>query len=173
MATDALTAIDWDHPGYRRECWYPSCPSFYNAGKVMAGLESAEGWLICRALGLVVGCPEHNGPWRDGTHNPTVRTHDCSCGWRMDAPPSTLGAFESAYLAHLAPVLAVEQFNRTTPVGTAVTYWPGFREGDGRPSCTRTPAWLVSGVPCVSVEGYPGGIALTHVEVTEQSHGMG
>lgn len=74
---------------------------------------------------------------------------------------------------------AVDRFNRDHPVGTPVTYWPGARritpwrpdarsrEIPGRESRTRTPAWLVCGKPCVSVEGYPGGIALTHVEVRE------
>lgn len=55
------------------------------------------------------------------------------------------------------------------PIGTPVTYWPGVRQGAGRESRTRTPVWLVSGKPCVSVEGYPGGIALTHIKVTERS----
>jgi hypothetical protein len=64
---------------------------------------------------------------------------------------------------------AVQRFNQDHPIGTPVTYWPGVREGDGRASRTRTPAWLVSGTPCVSVEGYPGGIALTHIEVREMA----
>ena len=59
----------------------------------------------------------------------------------------------------------VERFNERYPVSTPVRYWPGIREGEGRVSVTRTPAWLVGGhTPCVSVEGYPGGIALTHIE---------
>ncbi len=81
---------------------------------------------------------------------------------------------------------AVERFNQAHPVGTPVTYWPGARtvtpwppgapkrEFPGRESRTRTPAWLMSEVtPAVSVEGYPGGIALTHVEARkagEQGH---
>ena len=59
----------------------------------------------------------------------------------------------------------VERFNERHPVGTQVRYWPAMRSGEGRWSVTRTPAWLVGGhTPCVSVEGYPGGIALTHIE---------
>lgn len=58
----------------------------------------------------------------------------------------------------------VEQFNHLCPVGTPVLYWPGVREGEGRKSVTRTPAWMMGGdTPVVSVEGYAGGIALTHV----------
>lgn len=61
----------------------------------------------------------------------------------------------------------VRNFNARYLVGTPVRYWPGAREGDGRKSVTRTPAWLVGGhTPCVSVDGYPGGIALTHVKPT-------
>jgi len=59
-----------------------------------------------------------------------------------------------------------ERFNALHPVGTPVRYWPGVRSGEGRESVTRTPAWVVGGhTPCVSVEGYAGGIALTHIEV--------
>ena len=61
---------------------------------------------------------------------------------------------------------AVEQFNAHHPVGTPVLYWPGTREGDGRESVTRSEAWLLGGhTPVVMVEGYAGGIALSHVIV--------
>lgn len=54
------------------------------------------------------------------------------------------------------------------PLGTPVLYWPGARTGEGRLSVTRTPIWKVgSGTEVVSVEGYSGGIALTHVEPVE------
>ena len=60
----------------------------------------------------------------------------------------------------------VEEFNARFPVGTPVLYWPGLREGDGRESVTRSEAWLMGGhTPVVMVDGYPGGIALTHVLV--------
>jgi hypothetical protein len=61
----------------------------------------------------------------------------------------------------------VQRFNEAHPVGTPVLYWPGAREGawPGRESVTRSQARLLCGTPCVWVEGYPGGIALTHVEV--------
>ena len=63
----------------------------------------------------------------------------------------------------------IDLVNNGMPVGTPVRYWPGVREGEGRESITRTPVWMLhtsSGdIPLVSVEGYPGGIALTHVEV--------
>jgi hypothetical protein len=59
---------------------------------------------------------------------------------------------------------AVEQFNEHVPEGTPVLFWPGAREGEGRKSATRSPAWLLGGhSPVVMVEGHPGGIALTHV----------
>ena len=59
---------------------------------------------------------------------------------------------------------AVEQFNKICPIGTHVLYWPGVREGEGRKSVTRSAAWLLGGhSPVVMVEGYAGGIALTHV----------
>lgn len=65
---------------------------------------------------------------------------------------------------------AVGQFNDLVPVGSEVVYWPGEREGEGRPSKTRTEAWLLGGhTPVVMVEGYPGGIALTHVMPTPEA----
>jgi hypothetical protein len=58
----------------------------------------------------------------------------------------------------------VEQFNEVCPVGTPVLYWPGVFAGDGRKSKTCSPAWLLGGhTPVVMVEGYAGGIALSHV----------
>lgn len=50
------------------------------------------------------------------------------------------------------------------PIGTPVTYWPGVREGSGVPSFTRSNVWTVCGAPVVLVNGYAGGIALTHIE---------
>lgn len=51
------------------------------------------------------------------------------------------------------------------PVGTPVRYWPGFREGLGRISITTSPVYIIGGAPCVTVERYSGGVALTHVEL--------
>jgi hypothetical protein len=58
----------------------------------------------------------------------------------------------------------VEWFNEVCPVGSPVFYWPGVREGEPRKSVTRSAAWLLGGhSPVVLVEGYAGGIALSHV----------
>lgn len=58
---------------------------------------------------------------------------------------------------------AAAKWNERYPVGTPVTYWPGFQTGEGRTSRTRTPAWVICESAVVSVDGYAGGIALTHV----------
>lgn len=59
-----------------------------------------------------------------------------------------------------------DDWNARHPVGTPVTYWPGGRDHPGRDSYTRSPAWVVGNrVAVVSVDGYPGGIALTHVTI--------
>ena len=59
---------------------------------------------------------------------------------------------------------SVAQFNSLVPEGSPVLFWPGERTGEGRPSRTRSEAWLLGGhTPVVMVEGYAGGIALTHV----------
>lgn len=60
--------------------------------------------------------------------------------------------------------MTADEFNSVHPVGARVRYWPGVRTGEGASSQTRTPAWNIAQTPVVSVEGYPGGIALTHVE---------
>lgn len=61
-----------------------------------------------------------------------------------------------------------EAWNNGHQRGTAVRYWPGERTGPGVVSKTRSPAWaLCHGHAVVSVDGYAGGIALTHVEVIE------
>jgi hypothetical protein len=59
----------------------------------------------------------------------------------------------------------VDDLTRRHPPGTPCRFWPGAREGEGRPSRIRS-AWLVtqSGEVAVFVEGYPGYIAATHVK---------
>ena len=58
----------------------------------------------------------------------------------------------------------VEWFNAACPVGSHVLYWPGALKGEPRKSVTRSEAWLLGGhTPVVMVEGYSGGIALSHV----------
>lgn len=56
------------------------------------------------------------------------------------------------------------QFNELYPVGTPVVYWPVL----GHPHCiktlTRSRAWaLSSGTPVVKVEGFAGGVAISHL----------
>lgn len=51
------------------------------------------------------------------------------------------------------------------PVGTPVTFWPGEIKGPGRKGRIRSEVWTVGGQPVVKVDGYPGGIALTHIKV--------
>jgi hypothetical protein len=55
--------------------------------------------------------------------------------------------------------------------GALVRYWPGVREGVGRVGRTRSEVWEVSGQPVVSIHGYAGGVALTHVELIEPAPG--
>lgn len=55
------------------------------------------------------------------------------------------------------------------PTGTKVRYWPGIRDGhEGTLSTTRTHVWeQADGTAMVAVDGYPGGISLTHIEIQE------
>jgi hypothetical protein len=67
-----------------------------------------------------------------------------------------------------------EQFNARYSVGTPVVAYPGARP-EKYPTVarrldtrTRSVAWeLGHGEPVVMVEGYAGGIALTHVDVVD------
>lgn len=61
--------------------------------------------------------------------------------------------------------MTADDWNRLFPIGTPVLAWPGVRDAEPMRTQTRTPAWTLGhGAPVVSVEGYPGGIALTHIE---------
>jgi hypothetical protein len=51
------------------------------------------------------------------------------------------------------------------PVGTCVIAFPGSRDGRALLTHTRSPVWTLGSQPVVAVDGYPGGIALTHIEV--------
>ncbi|MGW2495860.1 hypothetical protein ACWCV2_15345 [Streptomyces pseudogriseolus] len=56
-------------------------------------------------------------------------------------------------------------FNDRHPVGTPVAAFPITRDEPPLLTTTRTPAWeLGHGTAVVSVHGYAGGIALTHID---------
>lgn len=61
------------------------------------------------------------------------------------------------------------EWNEKHPIGTVVNAAPGPLPEDGGAvlrTKTRSVAWtLGSGEPVVAVKGYPGGIALSHIEV--------
>lgn len=87
-----------------------------------------------------------------------LRGRDLACWCPLDQP------------CHADVLLSIAnadvEFNALHEVGAPVRYWPGVREGDGIESVTRSEAWLMGGhSPVVMIEGYPGGIALSHVEV--------
>lgn len=64
----------------------------------------------------------------------------------------------------------VQAWNAQHPVGTPVLAYPGTREGRALTTKTRSQAWLVGHSPVVLVDGYSGGIALTHIDViTEET----
>jgi hypothetical protein len=65
---------------------------------------------------------------------------------------------------HQAAQAEADRWNETYPEGTPVRCWSGVREGAGRLSRTRSRAWVTGGSAVVSVAGYAGGIALTHIE---------
>lgn len=57
------------------------------------------------------------------------------------------------------------------PEGTPVLAWPGSRDSSPLLTRTRTPVFQTrSGDLLVSVDGHPGGIALTHIEVMPEGY---
>jgi hypothetical protein len=60
-------------------------------------------------------------------------------------------------------------WNDAHPVGTRVRYWPIYPPIESVPpfdTRTRSEAWAIAdGSVLVCVEGKPGGVALTHIEV--------
>jgi hypothetical protein len=67
----------------------------------------------------------------------------------------------------------VKMWNKTHPVGTEIVYWPGVMEGPGRESTVRSEAWILpSGIAVAKVEGYAGGIALTHIGFRSEAQAL-
>ncbi|MGW2223890.1 hypothetical protein [Streptomyces formicae] len=85
----------------------------------------------------------------------------CSC----EASPDW-----TAHIAKLGELNAAHRqaaaFNAGHPVGTPVTAYPGARNEQGLDTTTRSEAWVLGGhTAVVMVDGYAGGIALTHIDV--------
>jgi hypothetical protein len=85
-----------------------------------------------------------------------------------DTTPAPAGAQE-ARSATLRGVGAVERTrapDMDLEIGTVVLAFPGSRDGRAIYTKTRSKPWVLpSGDAVVMVNGYPGGIALTHIEV--------
>ena len=61
--------------------------------------------------------------------------------------------------------MTADEWNAKYPVGTPVTVYPGTRDDAPLYTYTRSEAWTLGhGAAVVSVEGYIGGILLTHVD---------
>lgn len=68
-------------------------------------------------------------------------------------------------MSEISEAALVESWNATYPVGQAVRYSAGFREGATSRGRTRSRATLLGGhTAVVWVEGYSGCIALSHVQ---------
>lgn len=106
-------------------------------------------------------------------------------GMRIGVKPNHTVAFfgdrilirpNGSYVVRPAAEMTAPRFNYLHKVGTRVVAYPGVRPEDplAKDLCTRletvtrTPAWTLGhGAAVVSVEGYAGGIALTHIDVIE------
>ncbi|MEE2040082.1 hypothetical protein Q8791_22965 [Nocardiopsis sp. CT-R113] len=62
----------------------------------------------------------------------------------------------------------VAEWNAAHPVGTPVLAWPGALTDEPLRTRTRSRAWVLdSGYPVAMVDGYAGGILLTHLTPLE------
>ncbi|MFF1499698.1 hypothetical protein ACFVZR_07440 [Streptomyces sp. NPDC058316] len=69
---------------------------------------------------------------------------------------------------HPTGELTSAQWNAKYPVGTRVKAYPNLYGEDGFTTWTTSKAWTLGGhTPVALVEGYSGGIALTHLDVIE------
>jgi hypothetical protein len=60
---------------------------------------------------------------------------------------------------------AVAKFNELNPVGTAVRFWPGPKQGEGLTGTISDPATVLGGHTAVAwIDGARGCIAISHVE---------
>jgi hypothetical protein len=85
------------------------------------------------------------------------------CEHMKVAPDDEVQRIEWRYLDSETEA-AVKVWNETHSIGTPVRYWPGVMEGPGVESVVRSEAWIMpSGHAVAKVEGYAGGIALTHI----------
>lgn len=83
----------------------------------------------------------------------------------VDLPDWDAPASASAVPVGMGQATA-DAWNAAHPVGTPVTAYPDGRDDEPLRTTTRTPAWVLGhGEPVVSVHGYAGGIALSHVFV--------
>lgn len=63
------------------------------------------------------------------------------------------------------PSMTADEWNARYPIGTPIVAYPVTRDDEGLTTVTRSRAWTLGhGSPVVSVEGYGGGICLTHVD---------
>ena len=113
--------------------------------------------------------PARRAPHRD--EQPVRNRPRCVHGCRTISCPDTDRSSVPAKETHMA-ALTADEFNARYPVGTPVVAYPLSRPEDNRPdffqrleTVTRSPAWALGhGTPVVSVDGYTGGIALTHID---------
>jgi hypothetical protein len=81
----------------------------------------------------------------------------------------------ATYAAHLAAASDVEldKARADMPEGTPVTYWPGYNQHVGRETVTRSEVWrMPAGQLVVKLDGYTGGIALTHITKRHRATGQ-
>lgn len=72
----------------------------------------------------------------------------------------------------LSPDALAYGWNQRFPVGTAVRYWTGLREGIGKLSKTRSEAQVLGGhTAVVWIENQVGCVALSHVEPEMKARG--
>ncbi len=127
----------------------------------------------------VIFLPAPCGRWRmdgttytvnDRTFQPLAQDNLVDVGDGRNDPVKVTQAGRK-YLDAIASVAA---WNADVRIGARVRYWTGARHGDGRISATRTRAQVLGGhAAVVWVDGEPSCIALTHVDLINDSREEG
>ncbi|WP_265692371.1 hypothetical protein [Streptomyces griseolus] len=106
--------------------------------------------------------PPHPAPCRHPA------SPDCTCpnplAYGLTGYRCGCGKDAHSNLTPCQPMTA-DEWNARYPVGTPVTAYPVTRDDEALTTVTRSRAWTLGhGAAVVSVEGYSGGICLTHVD---------
>lgn len=123
-------------------------------------IEAGERWMLSDGDEVRYWVGERIGRGRVGriATGQKIFTNGVDC-WEIEGVTVPVPAKNIKF--YFSPTPTLEEL----AIGTPVKFWPGARWDEPHVGKIRTPVWLLCGTPVVSVSGYAGGIALTHIEI--------